>query len=86
MTDPDPAAIARKLTPRMAEALFLACGAGPIYQGDRWDFAPAQFRKLESLGLVRRWAPLNLSHRERAVATPLGIRVRAVLEQDARDA
>lgn len=43
-----------------------------MYEGAHWEDAPAQFTKLERMGLVRCEQPHNPVHKARAVLTPEG--------------
>ena len=50
----------------------------PPYCGDPWKYAPEQYEKLKSRGLVTRMSPHNLVHEDRAIITAAGL---ALLEQ-----
>lgn len=60
------------LTAAQAKLLRLAAAQGPMYCGDRWDFAPRQYARLEAMGLVTEDAPRNPAHKPRAVITAAG--------------
>lgn len=68
------------LSRKQARLLRLSARRSGMYDGDRWDFAPKQFRRLESLGLVREETPHNPVHKPRAVITAAGREVLAAWE------
>lgn len=61
-----------RLTAKQRQLLSLAAGECGMYRGDRWDFAPRQYARLEAMGLVSEETPHNPSHKPRAVITAAG--------------
>jgi hypothetical protein len=75
-----PAEIAARLTKKQKTLLYLAGGSGGgMYHGTHWC---RRCIPLGEMGLVYEDHPHNPVHKPRAVATPLGREVRAIIEKE----